>query len=181
MDSLSITPHVFADGYIGLETSVKIGSTGAPEGLKQFPIVTERSISSKDNRIRQGQSLIIGGLRKSEKRSVVRGVPFLKDIPIIGILFSSKDFQERAKEIIFIITPTISNYGRPNHEMVDWLRKKHAPPMPDAVHEAVMKSLGLDTMREFLSGPDPEAPIDSNVSTGGDPTIDHVSALKNSG
>jgi len=179
VDSLSITPHVFADGYIGLETMVKIGSKSTPEGFTQFPIVTERSINSKDNRIRQGQSLIIGGLRKSEKRSVVRGVPFLKDIPILGILFSSKDFQERAKEVLFIITPTISNYGRPNQEMVSWLGKKHAPPMPEAVREAVMKSLGLDAMRDFLSGGDPDAPADSNLSTEGDPTIDHVSALKN--
>jgi type II secretory pathway component GspD/PulD (secretin) len=181
VDSLSITPHVFADGYIGLETSVRIGSKSAPEGFKQFPIVTERSIDSKDNRIRQGQSLIIGGLRKSEKRSVVRGVPFLKDIPIIGILFSSKDFQERAKEILFIITPTISNYGTPNQEMVNWLGKKHAPPMPDAVREAVMKSLGVDAMRDFLSGSDSEASLNSSLSTEGDPTIDHVSALKNQG
>ena len=178
VDSLSITPHVFADGYIGLETSVRIGSKGAPEGLKQFPIVTERSIYSKDNRIRQGQSLIIGGLRKSEKRSVVRGVPFLKDIPIIGILFSSKDFQERAKEILFIITPTISNYGRPNQEMVDWLERKHEPPIPEAVHEAVMESLGLNALQDFLSGPDEGGPVDPSASTGSDPTIDHVAALK---
>lgn len=154
-DSLEITPHVFADGYIGLETQVTIGSKSTPEGAVQIPIITERMIQNSENRIRQGQSLIIGGLRKVEKRSVVRGVPFLKDLPIIGILFSSKDFEERAKEILFIITPTISNYGVPNKDVVDLLRRKHEPPQaPEELHEALMGSMG-----EFLGGTKEEAAI----------------------
>lgn len=128
VDSLQITPHVFADGYIGLETTVQIGSKSTPEGVKQIPIITERKIENKENRIRQGDSLIIGGIRKSEQRSVIRGVPFLKDIPIIGILFSSKDYEDRAKEVIFIITPTISSGGIPYEEMVKKIEKKHVKP-----------------------------------------------------
>ena len=125
VDSLEITPHVFADGYIGLETKAEIGSKSTPEGVKQIPIITERTIQNKENRIRQGESLIIGGIRKSEKRSVVRGVPFLKDIPLLGILFSSKDFEERAKETIFIITPSISTGGVEQAEMIDKIKQKH--------------------------------------------------------
>ena len=154
-DSLEITPHVFADGYIGLETTVTIGSKSTPEGAVQIPIITERQIQNSENRIRQGQSMIIGGLRKVEKRSVVRGVPFLKDLPIIGILFSSKDFEERAKEVLFIITPTISNNGVPNRDVVELLQKKHASPeVPEELHEALIGSMG-----EFLSGSKKGAPI----------------------
>ncbi len=154
-DSLEITPHVFADGYIGLETRVTIGSKSTPEGAVQIPIITERMIQNGENRIRQGQSLIIGGLRKVEKRSVVRGVPFLKDLPIIGILFSSKDFEERAKEILFIITPTISNYGVPNKGVVEYLQKKHTPPVaPAELHEALIGSVG-----EFLGGTKDKGPV----------------------
>jgi len=128
VDSLEITPHVFADGYIGLETSAQIGSKSTPEGVKQIPIITERKVQNKENRIRHGESLIIGGIRKSEERDVIRGVPVLKDIPLLGILFSSRDFEERAKEVIFIITPTISTGGMPNEKMVEKIRKKHEPP-----------------------------------------------------
>ena len=150
-DSLEVTPHVFADGYIGLETSIKISSKSTPEGVKQIPIITERTITNGENRIRQGESLIIGGLRKTERRSVVRGVPFLKDIPIIGVLFSSKDFEERAKEVIFILTPTISNYGVPNEEMVELIRKKHKAPVPEELKDVLMDSLsGLGGVTEFF-------------------------------
>ncbi|MHC4640805.1 MAG: type II secretion system protein GspD [Planctomycetota bacterium] len=128
IDSLEITPHVFADGYIGLETHIVIGSKLTPEGIKQLPIVTKKEITNKENRIRPGESLIIGGLRKSERRDVLRGVPFLKDLPVLGILFSGRDFEERAVETIFILTPTFSTGGIPRDEMVEEVERKHEPP-----------------------------------------------------
>jgi len=128
VDSLEITPHVFADGYIGLETDIVIGSKLTPEGIKQLPIVTTKKITNKENRIRPGESLIIGGLRKSERRDVVRGLPFLKDIPLIGMLFSGRDFEERAVETIFILTPTFSTGGIPRDEMTEEVERKHESP-----------------------------------------------------
>ncbi len=125
IDALEITPHVFADGYIGLETTAIIGSKNIPEGVKQIRIVSKRQIYNKENRIRQGQSLVIGGIRKSEEHAVVRGVPILKDIPLLGVLFSSKDYEERAVETIFVLTPSISSGGIPNKEMVERLKEKH--------------------------------------------------------
>jgi len=127
VDSLQITPHVFAQNYIGLETTIVLGSKLTPEGVKQLPIITKKEINNKENRIRQGESLVIGGMRKSERRDVRRGVPFLKDLPIIGILFSGSDFEERVVETVFILTPTISTGGKPNGEMVEELQRKHEP------------------------------------------------------
>ncbi len=147
VDSLTITPRVFADGYIGIETHAVIGSKATPEGVKQVPIVTERWIDIKENRIRQGESLIIGGIRKTEQRSVVRGIPFLKDIPIIGVLFSSKDFEERGKEVLFILTPTISTGGIPNEEMVADIQRKHAP-VRDS--DGIMGGFGSDMYTELV-------------------------------
>jgi len=156
IDSLEVVPHVFADGYIALQTTANISSKNTPEGVKQVPIVTKREITNKENRIRQGESLIIGGIRKSERFAVVRGVPFLKDIPILGLLFSSKDFEERAKETIFILTPTISTGGVPNKEVVDRVLKEHEPPVPtETLHDTMTDPFGFsarerETRQELL-------------------------------
>jgi Flp pilus assembly secretin CpaC len=128
VDSLTVTPHVFQDGSIGLETNILLGSKLTPEGIKQVSIITKKEIDNKENRIRPGESLIIGGLRKSERRDVLRGIPFLKDIPLLGILFSGRDFEERAVETVFILTPTISAGGAPQKEVTADVNKKHDMP-----------------------------------------------------
>ncbi len=148
VDQLEITPHVYANGYIGLQTSAQIAAYMTPEGIKQTPIVTERTITNKDNRVRIGESLIIGGIRKSEKRDVIRGVPILKDIPGLNLLFSGRDFEERATEVIFILTPTISTGGKPNVDIVEMLHERHASPMTQAIHEAVTDPLGIRAREE---------------------------------
>ena len=146
VDSLKITPHVFADGYIGLETDILLGSKLTPEGVKQMPIVTKKEIENKENRIRQGESLVIGGMRKTERRDVVRGVPLLKDIPLLGMLFSGRDFEERAVETLFILTPTISTGGVPKTELAEEIKRKHEPPTPPSGSDV----LGLDAREKDL-------------------------------
>jgi hypothetical protein len=145
VDALEITPHVFAGGYVGLETTAIIGSKNIPEGVKQIRIVSKREIYNKENRIRQGESLVIGGIRKSEEHSVIRGVPLLKDIPVLGVLFSSKDYEERAVETMFILTPTISTGGVPNKEIVEELRRKHElPGYPQDLQDTILDPLGFE-------------------------------------
>jgi hypothetical protein len=142
-DKLQVTPHVFADGSIGLETYIMLGSRSKPEGVVQTSIITERFVDVNENRIEPGHSLVIGGLRKSEERSVVRGVPFLKDIPVLGVFFSSKDFEEKATEVIFILTPSISSGGVDYADMVESMRLKRArPEYQTGLHETLTDPFG---------------------------------------
>ncbi|MGI6271447.1 MAG: type II secretion system protein GspD [Anaerohalosphaeraceae bacterium] len=149
-DSLEVTPQVFSDGTIGLKTEAVIGSKATPEGVKQIPIATERKITISENRLRPGESLLIGGITKAEQRSVVRGVPGLKDIPLLGILFSSKDFEERAKEVLFILTPAISTGGRPNKDVTANIQRKQTPVKNSDLIENLKDPLGTGAYTELV-------------------------------
>jgi len=127
-NTLTVTPNVYADGSVGIKTQINIGSRSRPDGAIQRSIITERMINVEENRIERGNSLIIGGMRKSEKRDVIRGVPFLKDLPVIGVLFSSRDFEEKGTEIIFILTPSISSGSRDHKKVVGEIRTRYADP-----------------------------------------------------
>ncbi|MFA5291441.1 MAG: hypothetical protein WC496_00240 [Phycisphaerae bacterium] len=131
-DSLEVTPHVFADGSVGLSTEIKIGSSTKPKGVVQASVITERSIIVEENRIRPGNSLIIGGIRRTEKRDVLRGAPFFKDLPLVGMLFSSRDFEESGTELVFILTPSISSGGMEYARMLEMVQEKQATPKYDA-------------------------------------------------
>ncbi|MHC4624498.1 MAG: type II secretion system protein GspD [Planctomycetota bacterium] len=150
-DKLEVTPHVYADGSIGLETYVMLGSRSKPEGVVQTSIITERFVRIGENRIEPGHSLVIGGIRKSEERSVIRGVPVLKDIPVVGILFSSKDFEEKATEVIFILTPSISSGGVEYAEMLERVKQKRAKPEYETgLQEAITDPLGTAAYTEHV-------------------------------
>ena len=150
-NTLSVTPQVYSDGSVGLTTSIKIGSRSKPEGVVQRSIITERAIDVDENRIERGKSLIIGGMRKSEKRSVVRGIPFFKDLPLLGVLFSSKDFEEKGTEIIFILTPSISSGGVENRDVVNEIRTKYAEPeYKKSLTDAVAGPFGRDAYTQVL-------------------------------
>ena len=160
-DTLRVTPFVYSDGSIGLNTHITIGSKSKPEGVVQTSIITERSIDIGENRIEPGKSLIIGGMRKSEKRSVVRGIPFFKDLPIIGILFSSKDFEEKATEIVFVLTPTISSGGIDYKEAADMVRKKfETPDYESDIDEIVTDPLGTETYSEVVEQQTAQAEVE---------------------
>ena len=148
IDSLEVTAHVFADGYIGLETTIIIGSKNTPEGVKQIPIITKKESDNKQNRIRQGESLIIGGIRKNENFAVVRGIPILKDIPLLGYLFSSEDTEKRAIETVFILTPSISTDGRSTEEVMNEIRRKHEPDNPSSLGEIITDPFGIKARDE---------------------------------
>jgi general secretion pathway protein D len=70
------------------------------------PDVRENKIVSTI-RLKDGYSVLLGGLITSEDSFRVNGVPILKEIPLIKYLFSSKEKISNKKELIFIITPHI--------------------------------------------------------------------------
>ncbi|MEN8126680.1 MAG: hypothetical protein ABFR90_02625 [Planctomycetota bacterium] len=160
-DTLTVTPFVYADGSIGLKSKITVGSKSKPEGVVQLPIITERSIDVGENRIEPGKSLIIGGMRKSEKRSVVRGVPFFKDLPIVGILFSSKDFEEKATEIVFVLTPSISSGGIEYKEAADMIRQKfQRPDYVSDIDEIVTDPLGTEAYSDVVQKQTEQAEVE---------------------
>jgi type II secretory pathway component GspD/PulD (secretin) len=67
-DTLEVTPHVYADGSIGLNTKIQLGSKSKPEGVVQTSIITERTIEIAENRIAPGDSLVIGGMNTRKRR-----------------------------------------------------------------------------------------------------------------
>lgn len=150
VDSLEVTPSVFADNSIGLKTAALVSSKSTPEGVKQVPIATQRKVEVSENRIRLGESLVIGGITKVEQRAVTRGIPGLKDLPLVGFLFSSKDFEERSKEVLFILTPTISTGGIPNEVALEEIRRKQRPIKQEGVFEQVSDPFGSKAYTDLV-------------------------------
>jgi len=84
---------------ISPEFSVRVGTTSPPT-------VDRRKVDTKAL-VKDGQTVVIGGLRKREVSQDISKVPLLGDIPLLGALFTKVDEDVKTNELFVFITPRI--------------------------------------------------------------------------
>ena len=108
---LDITPQISDTGEIILSINPKISNFVSTS--EEYVSNRDRPPNTKENtmmsvvRIRNNNTLVLGGLITDDRELQVNGVPVLKEIPLIKYLFSSKETISRKKELVFVITPHI--------------------------------------------------------------------------
>lgn len=102
---LNVTPQASPDYYILLDIKAKSSSFGA-KSVDGIPNEIERSASSSVL-VSSGQTFALGGIYKISERDSVSGVPFFKDIPVLGTFFRSMTTENSDEELLFFITPRI--------------------------------------------------------------------------
>lgn len=104
---LSITPLINADGYITTVIRPEVSSvTGFRGANNDLPVVSTRQAETTV-RLKDGSSVIIGGLLSEEKSSNVTKVPILGDIPVLGLLFQHVSSTTSKKDLVIEVTPRI--------------------------------------------------------------------------
>ncbi len=103
---LSVTPHISPNNEIRLELEPQVGDIAGLIPGAPGPIISVQKARTI-LRVKNGETIVIGGVLKSREAKGSEGIPFLKDLPIIGGLFGSKSRTVEKKEILFFITPRI--------------------------------------------------------------------------
>jgi pilus assembly protein CpaC len=107
---LAFTPVVMSEGLISLKISTEVSE------LSNEGAVILSNISIPALRVRRaetavelpsGGSLVIAGLLSDQSRQAISGYPGLKNLPIIGTLFRSRDFQKSETELVVMVTPYV--------------------------------------------------------------------------
>ena len=109
---LQVTPHIARNEMIRLkiipEFGVQVGETTFMVGGQAggAPQVDTRKLETVAL-VKNGQTVVMGGLRKQETRKTISKVPVLGDMPLLGGLFRYETEQETINELFVFITPTI--------------------------------------------------------------------------
>ena len=115
---LLVTPHVYQDTggpYVKLDLKPEVSfASGMANGI---PIRSVRSSESMAI-VRDGQTLVIGGILLSDERSGKQEVPGLGKIPVLGSLFKRKERTQSRSELMVFVTPKIHE----TPESVTWDR-----------------------------------------------------------
>jgi type II secretory pathway component GspD/PulD (secretin) len=106
---LSVTPTINDDGYVTMKIKPEISSVvsflDTPSGNK-IPII-DTSMSETTVMVKDGTTIIIGGLRREDKTAATEQFPFLGNIPLLGYFFKNKTAKTEKTELLVMITPHI--------------------------------------------------------------------------
>ena len=102
---LTVRPTINEDGYVSLLIQQEI-SQATEESQFQAPIISTREAVTRVL-VKDGQTIVIGGLRDQQKDVTQSGVPILSGIPLIGGLFGRAARKNNASELYLFLTPRI--------------------------------------------------------------------------
>ncbi len=105
-----IVNRIDDNGFVSMSVAPSISAPSGQvfdTGQGDIVLLSRRSISSGQVRVRDGQTLLLSGIIQETERTNATKVPILGDIPILGALFRSSSTSEQRQEVIVLVTPQI--------------------------------------------------------------------------
>jgi type IV pilus assembly protein PilQ len=111
--SLKVTPQITPDDRIILDLTVtkdSVGQVVSDERGGSIPSIDTREVVTQVL-VNNGQTVVLGGVYETEEGEQVSKVPFLGDIPGVGVLFRSTRKVSNKSELLIFVTPKILKEG----------------------------------------------------------------------
>lgn len=119
---LVVTPRINNNGSVYMEITQEVSDVVAnvTSGI-DAPTFQQRKINSTVV-IEDNETIALGGLIRDNRTKTKSGVPFLKDIPLLGLPFRNTDNTRRRTELLIFITPHVIRNGKDARALTDYLR-----------------------------------------------------------
>ncbi|MEM7231992.1 MAG: secretin N-terminal domain-containing protein [Planctomycetota bacterium] len=104
---LEVTPHINEDGDVSLGVRVESSQIRQGETLFGGAIIDTRNYRT-DLTVKSDETRVLGGIIQTEQSEVIRKIPFLGDIPLLGWLFRKKDSVNREVELMVFLKATVT-------------------------------------------------------------------------
>lgn len=112
---VSLTPFISPDGYVTLNITPDYSTIQSQVfdqyGMPAATLLSRRNLDLKNVRIKDGETLVLGGMIQETEQKSVAKIPLLGDIPVIGTVFRSTTTSKEKSELVIMITPRIINDG----------------------------------------------------------------------
>ncbi|MGQ0629348.1 MAG: secretin N-terminal domain-containing protein, partial [Phycisphaerales bacterium] len=113
---LDVTPQVNEDGYIRMDIQPQISSlTNRTTQINEdvaAPVITKREVKTIVT-VKDGETVVIGGLIQDTEEMRMTKVPVLGDLPFVGGLFKSNEYSKTKTELLVLVTPRVVRSGQP--------------------------------------------------------------------
>ena len=108
---LTVTPHVISDTMIKLDINAQKDEIDSTRDLGGTPFLLKKNANTKLI-VQNNATVVIAGLTKETTSNRNNGVPFFKDVPLLGYLFKNDINSNKFEDLLIFITPTILNQAQ---------------------------------------------------------------------
>lgn len=108
---LRVRPRLTPNKDVDLRVNIELSSVAPGQQNASGQVVVDRRETTTQLIVRSGQTLVISGIMRNEDSEVVRKIPLLGDIPLLGWLFRSREQSASTTEQLIFITPVIVENG----------------------------------------------------------------------
>jgi general secretion pathway protein D len=128
---LTIIPTVNSDGYVTVQLLQEVSTVTNQVVQPAFnaPVISTREAATRAT-VRDGQTMVIGGLIGTSTEVSNSGVPFLKDIPLLGYLFRRESRTTQRTELAIFVTPYVIRTDADADALFDRARERTGNPAP---------------------------------------------------
>ncbi|WP_155888558.1 type II secretion system secretin GspD [Inquilinus limosus] len=103
---LQVTPRINPDGQVDLDIRQEVSNVVEGTEDRTNPTISQREVGTSVS-VASGQTVILGGLISDRQSTGNSGVPVLRDIPLVGNLFSGVSNSDQRTELVILITPRV--------------------------------------------------------------------------
>lgn len=131
---LTVTPRITSGGYVTMDVNQTANDL---QGFTSFnaPIVNQRQAQTTVA-VKDGETVILGGIIRSTVSSTTKKIPILGDIPLLGNLFKSTDKTDSKTELLVFLTPRVVRDPKDAATMTEEQKKKMSKPTQDQLNKA---------------------------------------------
>lgn len=120
---LDVTPHINTAEEVDLRIRAESSSLNANQTVLGGPIINTRNFRT-ELVVRNGQTVVLGGIIQREQQKIVRKVPLLGSIPVLGWAFKKKDQVSRETELMVFLTPKVTRTPEQAKSLLEDVQQK---------------------------------------------------------
>jgi general secretion pathway protein D len=104
---INVRPRITQDNNVAMEVEVLLSNLSASTASFNSNPVIDRRQTNTNVTVKDGQTIVISGIRREQETQIDNKIPFLGDIPVLGAAFTSTQRQKEVVELVVFLVPTV--------------------------------------------------------------------------
>ncbi len=161
---LNVRPRITKERnvYMDIEVLLSNQNTTSPQGVGGNPVIDRRQTNTKVT-VKNGQTIVISGIRKEQRNFQKSKVPFLGDIPGLDLIFAFTDDTTTTKELVVFITPVVVDNPEQNDSNFNVRERERLRELAQPLSERsdkLIRGAGFTPMKDKPADLQPLTPLE---------------------